>query len=301
MTDTPLLKDEIQPEKTTFQYYENFLEGRYAIKFMGKRAGSRNDIYPSEWRPVALASRGDSSMLTEAMRDHMLRVSKNGGKKAKSLFVYGSIPERNIMRKFLAQYWMKEDMGFVVITSRNLNKILSDDWQNKHGNEVRVYIADGKLVFKDDKTSRRMASIIGLPSRSSMPNMETLAIAQKESVEETDARTRLLRSVGAERLFIRLMAHIKRKNGDIHMVVNMLDIDHFKVINEVFGHAQGDDVLRQFAEVLSHAVRANETDIVARLGGEEFGLIMPFDDETVDVEGILQERLKKSVMRFMKV
>ena len=53
----------------------------------------------------------------------------------------------------------------------------------------------------------------------------------------------------------------------------MVDIDHFKRINDLYGHQAGDELLRLFAELLSGYVR--ETDQVARYGGEEFGIILP--------------------------
>jgi diguanylate cyclase (GGDEF)-like protein len=53
----------------------------------------------------------------------------------------------------------------------------------------------------------------------------------------------------------------------------LLDIDHFKQINDMHGHARGDDALRQVAELLSRSMR--RTDIVARYGGEEFVILMP--------------------------
>jgi diguanylate cyclase len=53
----------------------------------------------------------------------------------------------------------------------------------------------------------------------------------------------------------------------------MVDIDHFKTINDQHGHRTGDAVLRQFAELLGGVVRT--TDLVARYGGEEFAVILP--------------------------
>ncbi len=53
----------------------------------------------------------------------------------------------------------------------------------------------------------------------------------------------------------------------------MLDLDHFKSINDRFGHATGDEVLRVFASVTRSSLRGN--DIVGRLGGEEFAVIVP--------------------------
>lgn len=57
----------------------------------------------------------------------------------------------------------------------------------------------------------------------------------------------------------------------------MLDIDHFKSINDAFGHAQGDIVLKEITDVLRKSVR--KTDIVARYGGEEFVILLPHTDK----------------------
>ncbi|PZD72399.1 putative diguanylate cyclase YcdT [Acaryochloris thomasi RCC1774] len=53
----------------------------------------------------------------------------------------------------------------------------------------------------------------------------------------------------------------------------MIDIDHFKRINDTYGHATGDAVLKKFAIVLLQALR--QTDIIGRIGGEEFAIILP--------------------------
>ena len=52
----------------------------------------------------------------------------------------------------------------------------------------------------------------------------------------------------------------------------MLDVDRLKPINDAFGHAAGDQVLKAIAEVLTRQVRAS--DVVGRLGGDEFGLLL---------------------------
>ena len=57
----------------------------------------------------------------------------------------------------------------------------------------------------------------------------------------------------------------------------MLDIDHFKTVNDTYGHAIGDDVLKHFSSVCLKLAR--DTDIVARVGGEEFIVMLPETDE----------------------
>jgi diguanylate cyclase (GGDEF)-like protein len=68
-----------------------------------------------------------------------------------------------------------------------------------------------------------------------------------------------------------------RESGTPVAVV-LVDVDHFKQVNDNFGHAGGDEALRQVAEVLRGRVRAG--DLVARLGGDELALLLP----GVDVE-----------------
>jgi diguanylate cyclase (GGDEF)-like protein len=59
----------------------------------------------------------------------------------------------------------------------------------------------------------------------------------------------------------------------IPLAVVLIDLDHFKRINDSLGHAVGDVVLREFARALAEGIR--ESDLAARYGGEEFVLILP--------------------------
>ena len=69
----------------------------------------------------------------------------------------------------------------------------------------------------------------------------------------------------------RELARCKRENTPLTML--LLDIDHFKLVNDTYGHQAGDEVLRVFARALQESARAE--DIVCRYGGEEFLLVMP--------------------------
>lgn len=71
----------------------------------------------------------------------------------------------------------------------------------------------------------------------------------------------------------------------------IVDLDHFKSVNDTRGHVEGDRVLRETAKVISESVR--RTDLVARYGGEEFAVILPGTGSTG--AGVLAERLRGRV------
>ncbi|MDP4144189.1 MAG: GGDEF domain-containing protein [Bacillota bacterium] len=75
----------------------------------------------------------------------------------------------------------------------------------------------------------------------------------------------------------------------------MLDIDNFKTINDTYGHAVGDNVLVELADILKNNTRS--TDTVVRWGGEEFTIILP---RTTAKEAVLiAERIRKTIESYM--
>lgn len=71
----------------------------------------------------------------------------------------------------------------------------------------------------------------------------------------------------------------------------LLDLDHFKQVNDSFGHAAGDQVLRQAAHRMKHVLREN--DLIGRWGGEEFVVLLPCIDEVLAMQ--LAERIKTAI------
>lgn len=81
-----------------------------------------------------------------------------------------------------------------------------------------------------------------------------------------------------------------RKNGGRVSFI-MLDIDHFKSVNDTYGHQAGDEVIRAVSRLLLDHTR--EEDIVGRLGGEEFGILLP--DTDADGAADIAERIRRII------
>lgn len=86
-----------------------------------------------------------------------------------------------------------------------------------------------------------------------------------------DSLTGLYNRRYMEESFDRELERVRRKESSLAVV--MIDVDHFKVINDTYGHVIGDSVLKYIADFLSGSVRGS--DIACRYGGDEFVLILP--------------------------
>lgn len=85
------------------------------------------------------------------------------------------------------------------------------------------------------------------------------------------------------------IATTKRQNNPLCAM--MIDIDFFKKVNDTYGHASGDEVLRTVANIIKEHLR--ESDIPSRYGGEEFAILLPFTN--LDEAFVVGERLRKAV------
>lgn len=104
-----------------------------------------------------------------------------------------------------------------------------------------------------------------------------------------DPLTQLLNRRGLEKALHITLAQASRQNAPTAAI--MVDIDHFKEVNDNFGHEAGDQVIRQIALVLQR--RSRSGDVVGRTGGEEFLLVLP--DTDLDGARILAERIRADI------
>jgi diguanylate cyclase (GGDEF)-like protein len=109
---------------------------------------------------------------------------------------------------------------------------------------------------------------LGYPLRNAVLHRKALSAAQ------TDPLTGLYNRAALDHLMPRELASFHR--GAEPLVVLVLDLDHFKAINDTLGHSSGDRVLRAIAGCLQNATR--ESDMVFRSGGEEFVVLLRLPD-----------------------
>lgn len=114
--------------------------------------------------------------------------------------------------------------------------------------------------------------------------------AQQQEIERLathDQLTELLNRMEFNNQSEEAFEQAKRYNTDLSLA--MIDLDHFKKINDTYGHPAGDEVLTRVGRLINHNARSS--DIAARYGGEEFCILMP----QTDLEGAknLAERIRK--------
>lgn len=189
--------------------------------------------------------------------------------------------------------------------------------------ELVAMYGDQAGFFEDPKAIRAMISIRApldgvLADANHMANMltwvtllvlsgiylliavfSTRLVGQKRRIEQqnmelahlsiTDALTGVLNRLGIQQRMQELSSAAQRFRHPL--AVLLLDLDHFKAVNDRYGHPVGDEVLKQFAEILRTNIRAS--DVVGRWGGEEFLIISPH--LALDNAVQLAEKLRQAI------
>jgi diguanylate cyclase len=137
------------------------------------------------------------------------------------------------------------------------------------------------------------ARLQGLGER--VTSMEREALDYRDKLEQQRNKALLdpltglpNRAAWSERL---VLEHVRSQQTGNGLLLAILDLDHFKSINDTFGHQAGDKVLKIIANVLRKGLRGD--DFIARFGGEEFALLMPGSD--LGGGSRLLERLRAAV------
>jgi diguanylate cyclase (GGDEF)-like protein len=153
------------------------------------------------------------------------------------------------------------------------------------GEVIGSVLVEHPRPFHED-TERQIADSVA-EAAPVIANLRNLAIAEMRAA--TDGLTGLPNQRAVHDTLKRMVAQAGRTMEPLAMV--LFDLDHFKQINDTFGHGRGDDVLAAVGDVANHTIRGS--DFVGRLGGEEFAVLLPGTGR----EGALKvaENLRESI------
>jgi two-component system, cell cycle response regulator len=163
-----------------------------------------------------------------------------------------------------------------------------------HDTEEEVLL--GLRAGADDYVSKRVSEaqlIARLATATRILSLEyslKIALADRRKMALTDALT----GANNRRYFMRYFgAELKRaRRFGMELSLLSLDVDHFKKINDSFGHAAGDAVLKQVVETVQRNL-PREYDWCARMGGEEFAVVLP--QTNVAGAAVVAEKLRKAI------
>ncbi len=152
--------------------------------------------------------------------------------------------------------------------------------------QVRVIVS---LLVAENERMRQDSLDLNSKLEDSKKQIETLRASLSE-VEEVVLKDPLT-GVGNRRCFDVVMEKTlfesRQKNSVFSLII--CDIDHFKRVNDAFGHQVGDEIIKMFSRVIETGVR--EGDTVIRYGGEEFAIILPMTDQ--DTAKSVAERIRR--------
>lgn len=155
------------------------------------------------------------------------------------------------------------------------------------GSQGLLYVERQQGTFSE--SDLQLLSMVGTSLSLALHNA---AIHQQmQDLASHDGLTGLLNRRALEEVLSRELKACARYRASACLI--LMDVDHFKRVNDLFGHVGGDEVLKAVAAIMQQAIR--DTDSVGRYGGEEFGIVLPHTD--LDRAAVLAERLRDHIER----
>lgn len=169
--------------------------------------------------------------------------------------------------------------------------------QARHSYSYRLKLGEeplGQLTFSrsqkfsdaDTETLERLLCSLLYPLRNALLYQDALQLAQK------DPLTGICNRAALDEMMQRELSHAHRQGSSCALII--LDIDHFKAINDKYGHIVGDFALKAVADIMAKCKR--DGDLLFRYGGEEFVVLMR--DTEIEGAGLLAERIRRHIEAF---
>ena len=147
-------------------------------------------------------------------------------------------------------------------------------------------------VDQDSFNVGDLGFILNLSELIAMSISNAVLYEQTKKLAVTDGLTGISNRPNMEQSLLSEFERSKRYNSPLSVV--LLDVDHFKDVNDSYGHQKGDEILVTFASVLKKFCRANDT--AARYGGEEFLMILPQSNAQGAFK--IAERVREEIMKM---
>jgi len=211
--------------------------------------------------------------------------------------------QQSIELSLLLQTFCEETINMVPCDS--VNYVNDDEILNFQTGESKAHHCKYQLVLEGDKLGEiictrkkpfsiretnlleRLLSLLIYPLRNSLLYNKAIAQARK------DPLTEICNRAAFDEAFDKELSSYRRHQNDFSMMI--IDIDHFKAVNDTYGHIAGDKVLKSVAEVIQNTIR--RSDEVFRYGGEEFVVILSNTNQ--GGARFIAERVKKQIEKLV--
>lgn len=162
-------------------------------------------------------------------------------------------------------------------------------WEFQNTQNNRWYQCRDQAIQWIDGRLVRMEIATDITDRKNMEQALAEAKAKAEQLADTDELTGLNNRRAFFNYGDRALQQAARAGQSLAVI--QYDLDHFKTINDGWGHAAGDTILRELSHIARDCIRSS--DVLARLGGEEFAIVLPNVDATQ--ANTMAERLRKAI------
>ncbi|MBI5153919.1 GGDEF domain-containing protein [Candidatus Poribacteria bacterium] len=230
---------------------------------------------PEEFRPVLICLAGPGRGQRHALAGTDTVIGRSGSANWR-------IEDTSISRRHTRITY--ENAG----NPREMPRCFLEDLGSRNGTELNGKLIAGRVELKERDRILVGSTVVGFFIR------DDAELKHDESLYESATRDVLTGLFNRRQLLIHVkhyLARAQRHRGRLTFM--LMDLDHFKLINDKYGHDVGDEALRHVAELLCRGIR--ESDILARWGGEEFALLLP---DTGPEESIaLAERIRSNIAK----
>lgn len=207
--------------------------------------------------------------------------------------IFGYSPDEMLgepLTRLMPQRYRKNHGNYVegfkesIVDSRSMQTRAPVQGLRKDGSEFPIEVTISKINF-DNKTE--LTAVIRDISEKNKLMEELLLASQEDFLTGLYNRRKLTELMNQE------IKRFKRFGRSFSLI--LADIDHFKVINDQFGHDCGDDVIKEFAQLMKQSLR--DTDAIGRWGGEEFLILLP--EAEIDHACRVAEKLRQSAEQLV--